>query len=113
MRMQKAANAIMSVRGFRAAMKLGVTINFAELYAREGLIKLDAAFVERLRTFDVALHNRFVTARADRSALSDKDHSQLLMDVAPHAEDFIATLFDIEKEAKELAAAHNELAPIY
>ncbi|NBX02743.1 MAG: pyridine nucleotide-disulfide oxidoreductase [Alphaproteobacteria bacterium] len=91
----------------------GFGIQFEELYAREGLVKLDAAFVSELKAADVELHNRFVTVRADKSALSDKDHSQLLIDVAPHVEDFIGKLFGIEKEVQELAASHHELASLY
>src|SRR4051812_42595785 len=91
----------------------GFGISFVELYSRDGLIKLDAAFVQELLSADVALHNRFVTARADASALSAKDHSQLLMDIAPHVEDFLAKLFGNEKEVQALAEKHHQLAPLY
>lgn len=91
----------------------GYNISFEELYSRDGLIKLDAAFVEALKLADVELHNRFVAARADRSALDDKAHSQLLLDVAPHVEDFIGALFGIEKDIQAVAELHNALAPLY
>ena len=77
------------------------------------MVKLDAAFVAELKVADVALHNRFMAARADRTALSDKDHSQLLIDLAPHVEDFIGKLFGIEKEVQALAETHHQLAPLY
>jgi len=95
------------------ADQFGYGITFPELYARAGLVKLDAAFVSELKAADVELHNRFVTARATPTALSDKDHSQLLLDVAPHVEDVIGKLFGIEKEIELLAEKHNALAPIY
>ena len=94
-------------------MKLNHDISFAELYQREGLIKLDAAFVASLKEKNVELFNRLMQGRADRNALADKEHSQLLLDVAPHVEDFIGTLFGIEKEVQSLAQAHNDLAPLY
>ncbi len=91
----------------------GYGIKFAELYQRDGLVKIDNAFVEHLKTTDVALFNRLMAGRADKTALSDKDHSQLLIDVAPHVEDFIGELFGIKKEVQELAQAHHVLAPLY
>ena len=91
----------------------GYGITFHELYERDGLIKLDAAFVAELKAADVALHNRLAAARAEPDTLSDKDHSQLLLDLAPYVEDFIGKLFGIEKEIGVLAEKHDALAPIY
>ena len=91
----------------------GFGIAFNDLYSHAGLSKLDAAFVEEVKTSDVALHNRFVTARADHSALAGKDHSQLLLDLAPHVEDFIGKLFGLSGEIATLAERHHALAPIY
>ena len=91
----------------------GFGIAFEELYSREGLSKLDAAFVGELKISDVALHNRLVSARADSAALAAKEHSQLLMDVAPHVEDFVAKLFGIQAEVSLLAERHQALAPLY
>ena len=93
--------------------QFGFGIQFPELYSRDGLIKLDAAFVGELQKADVALHNRLMAARADRSTLSDKDHSQLLIDLAPLVEDFVGTLFGITAELGTLAERHHALAPIY
>jgi len=94
-------------------MQFGFSVTFEELYTRSGAMKIDAAFVAQLAATDVALHNRFMAARADSSLLSDKEHSQLLIDLAPHSEDFIGELFGIKKEIQELAEAHHALAPIY
>jgi len=88
-------------------------INFDDLYQRDGLLKLDLAFVETLKATDIVLFNRFVTARAEVKILSDKEHSQLLIDIAPHVEDFIGTLFGIEKEIQLLSERHHALAPLY
>jgi len=95
------------------AGNFGFGITFEELYQHDGLVKLDAAFVEELKVADVALYNRFMAARADYAALPAKDHSELLLNLAPHVEDFIGTLFGIEKEILALAEKHNELAPLY
>jgi NADPH-dependent glutamate synthase beta subunit-like oxidoreductase/NAD(P)H-flavin reductase len=92
--------------------QFGYGITFDDLYERDGLVKLDAAFVGALAG-DVALHNRFMAARADRAGLSEKEHSQLLIDVAPHVEDFIGALFGIGKEIGALAERHHTLAPLY
>ena len=103
----------------------GYGIKFEELYQRDGLVKIDNAFVEQLKVADVTLFNRLMAGRAnyphpnpppqagEGTILSDKDHSQLLLDLAPHLEDFIGELFGIKKEIAELAQAHHALAPLY
>jgi NADPH-dependent glutamate synthase beta subunit-like oxidoreductase/NAD(P)H-flavin reductase len=93
--------------------QFGYEVKFEELYQREGLIKIDNAFIEHLKAADVTLYNRLLAGRADIAALSDKEHSQLLIDLAPHLEDFIGKLFGIGKEISELAEAHHTLAPLY
>ncbi len=91
----------------------GYGIKFEEFYQRNGLVKIDNAFIEHLKGVDVALFNRLMAGRADKSLLSDKEHSQLLIDLAPHLEDFIGELFGVKKEILELAQAHHMLAPLY
>src|SRR6266404_5704975 len=92
-------------------MQLAFGITFPDLYERDGLIKLDAAFLAFLGEADRALADRLSAARA--SAPSGLAESQLLIALAPHVEDFIARLFGIEREARALAERHNELAPLY
>ncbi|MDA0781149.1 MAG: FAD-dependent oxidoreductase [Rickettsiales bacterium] len=94
-------------------MKLNFGITFEDLYSRDGLVKLDKAFVGELAQANADVHNRFVAARADRSQMEEKEVSNLLIDVAPHLEDFTASLFKIQKETKALAKEHDELANIY
>jgi len=86
---------------------------FADLYRREGLERLDAAFVERLGADDAPLRARLLAARAAPDALGAKDESALILELAPHLERFVAGLFGIEKEAQGLARRHEELAPVY
>ena len=43
-------------------------LSFADLYDREGLVRLDRAFVAHLAETDAALHNRLMAARRDPDA---------------------------------------------
>ncbi|HVP09027.1 MAG TPA: FAD-dependent oxidoreductase [Burkholderiales bacterium] len=89
-------------------MNLSFGLQFADLYERDGLLRLDGAFLSFL---DSDLKNRLLQAR--KNPLSGKPESELLVALAPHLEDFLARLFGIEAEASALAARHNELAPLY
>ena len=86
---------------------------FADLYDREGLVRLDRAFVAHLAQTDVGLHDRLMTARRDPDAIEGLDESNLLVDLAPHLEDFVGELFGIEAKIWALQARHHELAPLY
>jgi len=92
-------------------MQLGFGISFPDLYSREGLLRVDRAFVAFLGEADGALRDRLVTARTALPAGGTP--SQLMIALAPHVEDFVARLFGIETEARALAEKHNELAPLY
>jgi NADPH-dependent glutamate synthase beta subunit-like oxidoreductase/NAD(P)H-flavin reductase len=86
---------------------------FADLYDRDGLVRVDRAFVGRLAEVDAGLHERLMTARRDPEALAHAEESDLLVDLAPHVEDFLGGLFGIEAEVRALQARHHELAPLY
>src|SRR5690348_6606770 len=88
-------------------------LSFADLYDRDGLVRLDQAFVAYLAEGDVGLHDRLMTARRDPDAVEGLDESNLLVDLAPHLEDFIGELFGIAPEVRALQARHHELAPLY
>src|SRR3989442_456931 len=92
-------------------MQLGFGIAFPDLYEREGLIRLDRAFVAFLGDADRSLADKLAAARTHPPAGGAE--SELLIALAPHVEDFIAKLFRIETEAQALAEKHNELAPLY
>lgn len=89
----------------------GFTI--ADLYRRDGLVRLDEVFLGFLRTGDETLYEKLVHARAHPDDLLPKDESALLIEIAPWLEDFVARLFNIESEVQQLAAQHHELAPLY
>ncbi len=85
----------------------------ADLYQRNGLVRLDKLFLDFLHTGDETLYDKLSHARAHPDALLPKDESALLIDIAPWLEDFLARLFNIENEVQQLAARHHELAPLY
>ena len=95
------------------SLRLAFDLSFAELYARDGLLRLDGLFADQLKTADVALFNRLMTARATSDQVTAKDESDLIIALAPHLEDFLGTLFGITESLNALAAAHDELAPLY
>jgi len=92
-------------------LRLHFGISFEELYARDGLVRLDAAFLQFVAQADAGLRARLEAARA--APPTGKDESELLIALAPHLEDFLARLFGIEAEAQALAARHHDLAPLY
>src|SRR5258706_7292599 len=94
-----------------ARMKLAFDLKFDDLYARAGLLRVDAAFLDFLNEANPDLRVRLLAARANPPA--GKTESELLIALAPHLEDFLAKLFRIEAEAQALAAQHHELGPLY
>ncbi len=88
-------------------------LSFDDLYDREGLVRLDAAFVEWLRDANVDVHARLLAARTTPEALEAKALSNLLIEVARPLEDFVATLFGVSDAAAALRANHVRLAPLY
>ena len=86
---------------------------FPDLYERDGLIRLDRAFVAHLAAGETALHDRLMAARAAPEALDRKAEADLLVELAPHVEDFLGDLFGIAGAVRELQARHDTLAPLY
>jgi NADPH-dependent glutamate synthase beta subunit-like oxidoreductase/NAD(P)H-flavin reductase len=88
-------------------------LGFNDLYHRDGLVRLDAAFVDWLKQAHVEAHARLMAARAAPDALPVKDESNLLIELARPLEDFVGALFGVAEQAAELRGHHNRLAPIY
>ncbi|MBI4195933.1 MAG: FAD-dependent oxidoreductase [Betaproteobacteria bacterium] len=86
---------------------------FDDLYRREGLILLDRQFLGHLERHDLELLERLRAARENPAALSSGQESELLLALAPHLDEFVAHLFDIEHEVRALTAAHHERAVLY
>jgi len=87
--------------------------NLSDFYDREGLVRLDAAFVGWLKDANVDVHARLMAARATPDAMAAKDESNLLIELARPLEDFVAGLFGVADEAAALRARHRRLAPLY
>ncbi|MEQ1807457.1 MAG: FAD-dependent oxidoreductase, partial [Burkholderiaceae bacterium] len=94
-------------------LSLGFELHFADLYERAGLLKVDAAFLRELEASDPPLHMRLLGARTEPAAIEAKQESQLLIDLAPHVDDFLGSLFGIRTQVNALAAQHQRLAPLY
>ena len=96
---------------------LGFGLQFQDLYAREGLVRLDAAFLKQLLASDPGLSVRLLDARANSGAgiakETAKEQSELVIELAPHVEDFLGELFQIAKEVEALQSRHNALAPFF
>src|SRR5690349_14718470 len=93
--------------------RLGFDFGFSELATREGLVRLDRLFLERLAGEDAALHARLMAARAAPDAVAVKDESELVVALGPHLDGFVAALFGIEAETLALARETHALDPIH
>src|SRR5262245_25933282 len=94
-------------------LTLGFGLRFEELYSRYGLVRLDACFVDMLKARNGDLHRRLMAARAAPDEVAGKTESDLIVELAPELEDFIAELFGITDEVRALRSRHNALAPLY
>jgi NADPH-dependent glutamate synthase beta subunit-like oxidoreductase/NAD(P)H-flavin reductase len=94
-------------------LNLGFGLAFADLYQRDGLLKLDQAFVGHVRAADAALADRLDAARSAPAALEPKAESVLIIDLAPHLERFLSQLFGIADDVLSLVKSHEDLAVLY
>ncbi|MBV8394520.1 MAG: FAD-dependent oxidoreductase [Alphaproteobacteria bacterium] len=97
----------------RSAPSLAHGLGFDDLYHRDGLAQLDAAFVAWLKEANVEAHARLMAARTAPEGLAIKDESNLLIEIARPLEDFVGALFGISNETSALRARHLTLAPLY
>jgi NADPH-dependent glutamate synthase beta subunit-like oxidoreductase/NAD(P)H-flavin reductase len=95
------------------ALALGYGLGFPDLYDREGLARLDAAFVAWLERENAGLHTLLMGARAAPGQLAAKDESNLLIDLARPLEVFVADLFGVGKQAAALRASHTKLGALW
>ncbi len=94
-------------------LNLRFGFSFNDLYDRNGLVRLDAAFLDFLDEGNAGLLAQLKEARQFSDHNPGKAQSELLIALAPHLEDFLARLFDIEPKVQALAEKHHELAPLY
>ncbi len=95
------------------ALELAHGLEFADLYRRAGLARIDARFVDQLGAAEPALRDRLLAARERPDALAPRDESALILALAPHLERFLAQLFGIEEALSALARRHTDAAPIH
>ncbi|HWA48390.1 MAG TPA: pyridine nucleotide-disulfide oxidoreductase, partial [Dongiaceae bacterium] len=96
-----------------AELRLAHGLRFEELYDPAGVAKIDALFLAALRQTDEGLAGRLLAARAEPKSLDAKAESSLIIETAPHLDDFLGELFGIAAEVADLRRQHSELAPIY
>jgi len=94
-------------------LSLAYGFAFNDLYDHAGLLRIDAVFLEFLGESDPELRAQLEATRLSATDLSSKAQSELLIALAPHLEDFLASLFGIETQVRALAGRHHELAPLY
>ncbi|HVL55751.1 MAG TPA: hypothetical protein VM491_04555, partial [Burkholderiaceae bacterium] len=94
-------------------MRLGFGLRFEDLYQRDGLLRLDQAFLQWLGERAPQLAERLCSARGAPDSLEYRQEAALLIEAAPWVDEFIAALFDIGDELAALRARHTELAPLY
>jgi NADPH-dependent glutamate synthase beta subunit-like oxidoreductase/NAD(P)H-flavin reductase len=90
---------------------LAFGLTFADLHAREGLVRLDVLFLDQLVEQDQGLHARLMAARA--APPPHAEESELITALGPYLDGFIATLFGIEAEVSALAARTHALDPVH
>ncbi len=95
------------------SLNLGFDLRFEELYRRDGLLKVDASFLDFLGTADAALRARLEALRGGEALPPAREVSAFLIALSRHLDDFTARLFGIEEQVHALSARHNELAPLY
>jgi NADPH-dependent glutamate synthase beta subunit-like oxidoreductase/NAD(P)H-flavin reductase len=88
-------------------------LTFEDFYSREGIVKLDAIFLEYLQKSSPDLQARLTVARENPPVAHTLSGSALIVEAAPYLEDFIGELFGIEAELGALQARHHALAPLF
>ena len=92
---------------------LGLGFTFAELAGRDGLIRLDRVFLDRLAGLDPALHARLLAARAAPDRVSAKDESALIIALGPVLDGFLGELFGIQDALDGLMQQTMALEPVH
>ena len=92
---------------------LGLGFGFADLAARDGLVRLDRAFLAQLQEQDAALHAALLATRANPEGVTGADESTLIIGLGPHLDGFLASLFAIEAEVEATVAETRALDPVH
>jgi NADPH-dependent glutamate synthase beta subunit-like oxidoreductase/NAD(P)H-flavin reductase len=95
----------------KATLSLPFGLTFSDLYQRDGLVRLDEAFLGHLRACNLDLAERLFAARLQPP--TGKPESDLIIEIAPHLDDFLGELFGIQAKLRQLQARHSALAPLF
>ncbi|HYA66467.1 MAG TPA: hypothetical protein VEE84_07245, partial [Burkholderiaceae bacterium] len=93
--------------------RLGYGFGVADLYRREGLLRLDQIFLAELGAAAPSLHQELVQARNQPGSLTRSASSDLAIRIAPKLEIFVAKLFGVDAELHLLQQRHADLAPLF
>ena len=94
-------------------LKLAHGLTFDDLYDTAGLTRIDSLFLDHIAAVSEDLKQRLLGARAAPEGLSALEQSGLLLELAPHANDFLGELFGIGADVRALSEKHQALAPLY
>jgi NADPH-dependent glutamate synthase beta subunit-like oxidoreductase/NAD(P)H-flavin reductase len=97
----------------QADAPLGLGFSHADLAGRDGLIRLDKLFLDRLAAEDAPLYGRLLAARAAPDTVEAKAESALITALGPHVDALLGALFAIEAPLDALAVATAALDPIH
>ncbi len=93
--------------------ELAFGLAFEDLYRLDGLERLDARFLERLKARAPELESRLRRGRAEPDGLEPKALSELLLALAPELEAFLVELFGIAQAHRALVEKHRALDALY
>ena len=102
-----------SVPNRSGELRLQFGIAFRDLYERDGLVRIDEAFLSQLAAADQALYDKLIAARAGEKPLTRKEESDLILALAEPLEDFIGDLFSIQSEVRSLQQRESEFTAMY
>ena len=94
-------------------LKLAFGLALEDLYDDQALGRVDAAFLDHVGALDADLKARLLAGRASPDALGDKGEADLLLELAPFVDAFMAELFSIQDSLKRLSAQHLDLRVLY
>ena len=85
----------------------------ANLYSREGLLRLDAHFLHWLGARDTRMAEQLVGARAAAAAPERKAESELWLALAPQVDEFLSELFTIGADTAALRGRQRDLDVVF
>ena len=92
------------------SLTLSFNFTFEDLHSNHGIDQINQQFHLFLKEVNHELFAQYLVALAKQP--SDKEQSQLLIELAPYIDDFIAHLFVIERDVNALINIHKPIALI-